>query len=284
MTIAKSNTTPSRPPRVTQAMVRTLPPMKSYAMQLLLAPFAIVIAIPMYLFMLNEERSLSWIAKLLPNVMKSLDKAFKKVKTELTSEIAGGRVLDVGAGGGGWLNYLGEADEIVELEPNANLNSALRASIAAFLAGSNNSKPRTKKVEIVNKFVSDLPPHELFDYVILGNVLCEVPDQLAVLREVEARLKPGGRVIFLEHVLDEGFIGVFQRTFNWWWCVASAGCNCNRRSLRSIQRVFGAENVESYKLWIRAPLPFLHSFVAGVATKVSGVSDAGNNNNVPSKM
>ena len=40
------------------------------------------------------------------------------------------------------------------------------------------------------------------DWIILGNVLCELPEPEQQLRLLDSLLKPGGRVIFSEHVRD----------------------------------------------------------------------------------
>jgi SAM-dependent methyltransferase len=39
-------------------------------------------------------------------------------------------------------------------------------------------------------------------YIVLGNVMCEVPDQMSFLRDLDRVLKPGGKIIFQEHIRE----------------------------------------------------------------------------------
>ena len=73
--------------------------------------------------------------------------------------------------------------------------------------------------------------------VILGNVLCEIPDVDENLRILNRMLKPGGRIYFSEHVKQEGMIGILQEFINPVWVLASDGCNCNRNTLEAFKKV-----------------------------------------------
>ena len=78
-----------------------------------------------------------------------------------------------------------------------------------------------------------------FDWVICGNVLCEVDDQGSTLRSVNHLLKPGGYVFFSEHIgAPMGtWARFFQNCFNPWWRTAGAGCNCNRDTLVNLRNM-----------------------------------------------
>jgi 2-polyprenyl-3-methyl-5-hydroxy-6-metoxy-1,4-benzoquinol methylase len=125
-----------------------------------------------------------------------MDKALRKVKLELLKNLHG-RVLDVGCGDGMWLKYFGKADSVTELEPNPFLIEKIRRNV-------NNFKKDNPSVdvEVVQKFVSDLDVSKPYDFVVFGNVMCEVPDQKSFLRDVDAVLKPGGKIMFQEHIRE----------------------------------------------------------------------------------
>ena len=91
-----------------------------------------------------------------------------------------------------------------------------------------------------------------YDAVILGNVLCEVPEPIAdTLAYVCRLLKKGGRVYFSEHVYDREHLwrAALQLLVHPWWVTVSGGCHCNRCQLEAIEACFGRENVCSWTLY-----------------------------------
>eukprot|EP01130_Rhizamoeba_saxonica_P004605 TRINITY_DN1876_c0_g1_i1.p2 TRINITY_DN1876_c0_g1~~TRINITY_DN1876_c0_g1_i1.p2 ORF type:complete len:115 (-),score=19.01 TRINITY_DN1876_c0_g1_i1:28-372(-) len=81
-------------------------------------------------------------------------------------------------------------------------------------------------------------PQEKFDNVILGNVLCEVPNQSQILSQIYDILKVGGQVIFIEHVAHPPNtpVRIFQNIMNPVYTILSDGCNLNRDTLEQIQQ------------------------------------------------
>jgi SAM-dependent methyltransferase len=173
-------------------------------------------------------------AKLIPALMPIIDKQFKNVRKELLKGIRG-RVLDVGSGSGLYIQYAALSDHVTEyiaMEPNTGMHPKIRENSAAV-------HPKFP-VRIIGGYLEHIKESQSFDSIILGNVMCEIPDQEAGMREVARLLKPGGRVYFSEHVIEEkpSIARAVQQGVNWWWVVVTAGCHCNRRTLHNMTRVW----------------------------------------------
>src|SRR5512146_838915 len=104
---------------------------------------------------------------------------------------ARGRVLEIGAGTGANLPFYRTAESVTVAEPEA--------AMARRLARRIREQPRA--IEMLHAPADRLPvPDAQFDTVVSTLVLCTVPDQAAALRELRRVLKPGGTLLFLEHV------------------------------------------------------------------------------------
>lgn len=255
---------------INQHMVRRSPQRSTFA-KILIAAFALAVGVPtfavvaplLYLIMLNKSISQVWASTFLPVVMPWFDNAFSNVKKELLKDLHG-RVLDVGCGDGDWLKYFSRASHVTELEPNPNLIPLIEQNVKRFKT----NNPGVD-VEITTKFTHELDPANPYDYVILGNVMCEVPDQMRFLKDVDRVLKPGGKVVFQEHVkCQEGtWKAALQDLMHKWWFTVSDGCNCNRHTLDAIKKM---ENwkVTAELLDFDGP-PILDHMALGIAIKNS---------------
>jgi ubiquinone/menaquinone biosynthesis C-methylase UbiE len=92
-------------------------------------------------------------------------------------------------------------------------------------------------VEVVQAPAEALPfEADSFDCVTCTMVLCTMPDPDAGLREVARVLKPGGKLLFFEHVRSENpRVARTQDRMERPWRFIAAGCHCNRDSLRTIE-------------------------------------------------
>ncbi len=105
---------------------------------------------------------------------------------------ARGRVLEIGAGTGRNLGaYPGAVEELVLTEPDAGMRGRLRRRVER--AG--------HPAAIVAAGAEALPfPDASFDTVVSTMVLCTVEDVAAAAAEARRVLRPGGRLLFAEHV------------------------------------------------------------------------------------
>lgn len=134
---------------------------------------------------------------------------------------AQGRVLEIGAGTGLNLpHYPDGLDELVVTEPVAGMRARLerRAARAGIEA------------RIVAAGADELPfADDSFDTVVSTMVLCTVPDADAAIAEIRRVLRPGGRLLFIEHVVAESArLARWQHRLAAPWAAFADGCRCNR--------------------------------------------------------
>jgi ubiquinone/menaquinone biosynthesis C-methylase UbiE len=172
---------------------------------------------------------------------------------------ARGRVLEIGAGTG--LNvglYPPGVTELVLTEPSPSMALRLRARVAS----------KGVAATVVRAPAEDLPfGAASFDTVVATFVLCSVEDVAAALREAVRVLRPGGRLLFLEHVRSpEARLARKQDRFAHAWRTFACGCRCNQDTLAAIGSAMRVDEVEPYVV-PRAP-PFVSSAIVGEAEAV----------------
>jgi ubiquinone/menaquinone biosynthesis C-methylase UbiE len=189
----------------------------------------------------------------------SEDACLASWRRELLAD-AGGDLLEIGAGTGANLaHYPPRLSRLVLAEPDAHMRARLAARVAA--AG--------RAAEIVDAPAEHLPfADATFDVVVSTLVLCSVPEPARALGEVHRVLRPGGRLVFLEHVAAEGDRGrrFWQRLLEPPWRLVSGNCHVTRRTAASIAAAgFALEAVTRES--VRKALPIVRPSVRGQARK-----------------
>eukprot|EP00977_Amphora_coffeiformis_P007999 scaffold1803_cov92-Amphora_coffeaeformis.AAC.22 len=195
----------------------------------------------------------------LPIGMKAVDRKFHPERKELLKNLSG-RVLDVGSGGGAYLKYCAEkATAVVAVEPIEHLHPKIEHAAA---------QAKLQDKLTIFKDVSELDPIEYqFDWIILGNVLCEVDNVQETLIQLDRLLTPGGKVYFSEHVAHTG--GTLRRRLQDWvnpmWKLYLGGCNCNRDSIEWMRQTTKWVIID----WVFPELAstLMGPFVLGLASK-----------------
>jgi ubiquinone/menaquinone biosynthesis C-methylase UbiE len=139
-----------------------------------------------------------------------------------------GDVLEVGAGTGANLGHYGSATTSLTLtEPDPTMLRRLEPR------AQRSARPTT----VLRAPAEDLPFDDgTFDTVVSALVLCGVDDQPRAAREMRRVLKPGGRLLFIEHVRSEEPRVARRQDRLSWLNRLVAGCDCNRPTLRTLER------------------------------------------------
>ena len=170
---------------------------------------------------------------------------------------ASGRVLEIGAGTGANLGlYSSEIEALTVTEPESPMLRRLQRRV----------QEQAPKTTVLRAPAEDLPFEDgSFDTAVSTLVLCGVSDQPRALRELHRVLRPGGKLLFIEHVRsDEPGLARKQDRMNGLNHFL-VGCDCNRTTLDSIQAAgFEVSQLERTTL-AKAPV-FVRPLIVGAAT------------------
>jgi ubiquinone/menaquinone biosynthesis C-methylase UbiE len=170
---------------------------------------------------------------------------------------ASGDVLEIGGGTG--LNlplYNGRVESLVVTEPEPAMLRRLQHKV----------RDEAPLAKVLRAPAEDLPfESDSFDTVVSTLVLCGVDDQARALREARRVLRPGGRLLFIEHVRsDDPQLARFQDRMNWLNRLV-VHCDCNRPTLSSIEAEgFTISRLDQMTL-PKAP-KFVQPLIVGTAT------------------
>jgi ubiquinone/menaquinone biosynthesis C-methylase UbiE len=170
---------------------------------------------------------------------------------------ASGDVLEIGAGTGANLGYYGaDVVSLTVTEPERPMLKRLERKV----------REQDSRATVVRAPAEDLPFVDAsFDTVVSTLVLCGVDDQPRVVRELRRVLRPGGRLIFIEHVRsDDPRLAKMQDRMNpvnrFVVC-----CDCNRPTLDTV-RSAGFEVTELEQTELPKAPPFVRPLIIGTAT------------------
>jgi SAM-dependent methyltransferase len=141
--------------------------------------------------------------------------------------LARGRTLELGSGTGLNLpHYPGDLDELILAEPAAPMRRRLKEAV----------RRSNRTATILDATAERLPVDDgSVDTVVATLVLCTVDRPVVVLDEIKRVLRPGGRLLFLEHVrADSAWLAACQDRLERPWKRFAEGCRCNRATVELI--------------------------------------------------
>jgi ubiquinone/menaquinone biosynthesis C-methylase UbiE len=181
----------------------------------------------------------------------------RQMRRELVAE-AKGRVLELGAGTGANVELYPETVEhLVLAEPDPHMTKRLREKLAEWGSAA----------EVVEAPAERLPFEDSsFDTAVVTLVLCTVPSPENALAEIARVLKPGGKLLFIEHVRSEqAGLARWQDRLERPWRFLGDGCHCNRDTVATIAASpLTLGEVEHDKL--PKAIPIVEPLVRGSAT------------------
>jgi ubiquinone/menaquinone biosynthesis C-methylase UbiE len=171
---------------------------------------------------------------------------------------ARGKVVEIGAGTG--LNvehYPDNVDDLVLTEPDAAMRRRL----------TRNLQRKGRVARIVDAPAERLPFADAsVDTVVSTLVLCTVPDPERTLGEIARVLRPGGQLLFVEHVrAGSRFLAACQDGLVRPWRAFAGGCYCNRPTAE-LMRARGFIVAAEDSVW-RAMPAIVHPLIVGRATR-----------------
>ena len=165
---------------------------------------------------------------------------------------AQGRVLEIGIGSG--LNlpfYAQRAQQVIGLDPSARL-LAMARRCGRRLEGA---------IELVEGSAEAVPlENRSVDTIVTTWTLCSIPDARRALAEMRRVLRPGGRLLFVEHGLAP------DPKVRWWqdrltpaWKRVGGGCHLNRAIAQLIEESgFQFERLDTGYMRGPKPMTFMY--------------------------
>jgi ubiquinone/menaquinone biosynthesis C-methylase UbiE len=170
---------------------------------------------------------------------------------------AHGDVLEIGGGTGANLSCYGpDVRSLTITEPQPAMLRRLERK-----AGQHRPSPR-----ILRAPAEDLPFEDhAFDTAVSTLVLCGVDDQPRALRELRRVLRPGGQLLFIEHLRSaDPAVARLQDRMNWLNRLVVC-CDCNRPTLDSLQQAGFTVTQVDHTALPKAP-KFVRPAIVGLAT------------------
>lgn len=195
-----------------------------------------------------------------PMIAKTEQACLKAWREELLAD-SNGDVLEVGAGTGANLAYYPETiNKLIISEPDEFMRKRLIEKL--------------KSLDIKNTSIKDFGMEDIdladnsVDCVVSTLVCCSVNCPHKSLQQAYRVLKPGGKLIFMEHVAAENNPKrlKWQNRINPIWKFISGNCHTNRETEKYIKQA-GFKIQQIQKASMRKAPPFVRPTIRGIAIK-----------------
>jgi phosphatidylethanolamine/phosphatidyl-N-methylethanolamine N-methyltransferase len=156
-------------------------------------------------------------------------------REKLWAKVEGEHILEVGVGTGKNFAYYPKDARI----------TAIDFSPGMLAEAERKKQARGIAVDLHQMDVELLPfADNSFDTIVATCVFCSVPHPLKGLKELKRVLRPGGKVLLLEHVVSsQPLLAKLMKALNP-LVVALIGANINRNTVKTVQGVFSMVRVD----------------------------------------
>jgi ubiquinone/menaquinone biosynthesis C-methylase UbiE len=169
---------------------------------------------------------------------------------------ARGRTLEIGSGTGLNLAHYSDALDLVLAEPDPSMRKRLQSAL----------RRSGRMARVIDARAEQLPFADAsIDTIISTLVLCTVDAPDLALREIGRVLRPGGQLLFIEHVRsDSATLVRWQDRLARPWQRFAEGCRCNRATLELMDAC--GFRIDAHPAAWRAMPPIIRPLAIGRAT------------------
>lgn len=149
-------------------------------------------------------------------------------------------VVELGAGAGANFRYFRPGTKVIAVEPNPYMHPALQRSAQRHGIVLDVRSSGAERIDL---------PSESVDAIVTSLVLCTVPDLEAAITEALRLLRPGGKLLCIEHVAapDTTLVGKVQRLVFRPWRWLFEGCHTHRYTEEALRSAgFSSVQVERF--------------------------------------
>lgn len=172
-----------------------------------------------------------------------------------------GEVLEIGAGTGANIEFYSDnVTRLVLSEPDKHMRNLLKDKV---------QNHRLKYASVAGGAAEQIESDdESFDYVVTTLVCCSVTNLKTCLSEARRVLRPGGSLVFLEHVAaaDGTSRRRWQNRINPIWKIFMGNCHLNRETEQAIVSE-GFEIIQIERESMRKAPPVVRPTIRGIAKK-----------------
>jgi len=201
---------------------------------------------------------------------RKLFKELNEMKPESGKKL---RILEIGGGTGANFKYYQVPAILDVVEPNPNFESYYDKNSSEYK--NLDIKPMTQGYgeDLASAGFED----GSIDVVVMTLVLCSVNDQNKCYQEIHRVLRPGGKFLYLEHIIaEEGFmLRNIQQVLmmEGFWQFMFDGCCLDRDTFATVKQFSGWSKVEQERFYLPTPTkPFFKLVSQAIRPHVMGVA------------